>query len=157
MESLFYLLVLTNHVRGDGSVSKWYFSRDKSTIGNSTVLTSITTSMFYHSGTAAFGALIIAIIQMIRAFIAYLQRKADEMNSSIAKCVLCCFQCCFFCLEKCMKFLNKNAYIQTAIFGSSFCTSAKEAFFLILRCVSHEYYSYLIVTALVHTKMRRLL
>ena len=32
-----------------------------------------------------------------------------------------------------MKFLNKNAYIQTAIFGTSFCTSSKEAFFLILR------------------------
>ena len=28
---------------------------------------------------------------------------------------------------------SKNAYIQTAIFGTGFCTSAKEAFFLILR------------------------
>jgi len=80
-----------------------------------------------------FGSLIIAIIKTIRAFIAYLQKKADEMDSSIAKAVLCCFQCCFWCLEKCMKFINKNAYIQTAIFGSSFCTSAKNAFFLILR------------------------
>jgi len=62
-----------------------------------------------------------------------MQRKAEDMNSSIAKAVLCCFQCCFYCLEKCMKFINKNAYIQTAIFGSSFCTSAKEAFFLIMR------------------------
>lgn len=32
-----------------------------------------------------------------------------------------------------MKFLNKNAYIQTAIFGYSFCTAAKKAFFLIAR------------------------
>lgn len=32
-----------------------------------------------------------------------------------------------------MQFLNKKAYIQTAIFGTSFCTSAKEAFFLIMR------------------------
>ena len=32
-----------------------------------------------------------------------------------------------------MRFINKNAYIQTAIFGTGFCTSAKEAFFLILR------------------------
>jgi hypothetical protein len=115
------------------SVSKWYFSRDKSNIGSATVWTSIATSMWYHSGTAAFGSLIIAIIKMIRSFLAYLQRKAEEMDSSIAKAVLCCFQCCFWCLEKCMRFLNKNAYIQTAIFGSSFCTSAKEAFFLILR------------------------
>lgn len=32
-----------------------------------------------------------------------------------------------------MKFLNKNAYIQTAIFGYGFCTAAKKAFFLIAR------------------------
>lgn len=123
------------------AVSKWYFSRDKSSIGSVTVITSIATSMIYHSGTAAFGALLIAIIKMIRSFIAYLQRKAEEMNSSIAKAVLCCCQCCFFCLEKCMRFLNKNAYIQTAIFGSSFCTSAREAFFLILRYVAMNYLS----------------
>lgn len=115
------------------SVAKWYFARDKSKVGSLTVLSSITTSIWYHSGTAAFGALIIAIIKMIRAVIAYFQRKADEMDSSIAKAVFCCCQCCFICLEKCMRFINKNAYIQTAIFGSSFCTSAKEAFFLILR------------------------
>mmetsp|Transcript_1386 Transcript_1386/g.3082 ORF Transcript_1386/g.3082 Transcript_1386/m.3082 type:complete len:161 (-) Transcript_1386:44-526(-) len=34
-----------------------------------------------------------------------------------------------------MKFLNKNAYIQTAIYGYSFCKAARKAFFLILRNV----------------------
>lgn len=32
-----------------------------------------------------------------------------------------------------MKFINKNAYIQTAIYGVSFCKGARLAFFLILR------------------------
>jgi hypothetical protein len=36
-------------------------------------------------------------------------------------------------LEKCMKFINKNAYIQCAIFGTPFCHSARKAFYLILR------------------------
>lgn len=115
------------------SVARWYFARNKSEIGNRTVLKSFVASFWYHSGTAAFGSLILAILNTIRAFIAYLQKKADEMNNSVAKAVLCCCQCCFWCLEKCIKFMNKNAYIQTAIFGSSFCISAKEAFFLILR------------------------
>jgi len=115
------------------AVAKWYFARDKKSIRSGTVWSSIGTSMWYHSGTAAFGSLIIAIIKMIRAFLAYLQNKAEEWNSSVAKAIVCCFQCCFYCLEKCMRFINKNAYIQTAIFGTSFLTSAKEAFFLILR------------------------
>ena len=40
------------------------------------------------------------------------------------------------CIEKCMKFINKNAYIQTAIFGYHFCKAAKCAFFLILRNIA---------------------
>lgn len=47
--------------------------------------------------------------------------------------LLCCVQCCMYCLEKVMKFLNKNAYIQTAIYSYSFCKAGKTAFFLILR------------------------
>merc|ERR1712157_397754 len=40
---------------------------------------------------------------------------------------------CLWCVEKCMKFMNKHGYIQTAIFGYPFCKAAREAFFLILR------------------------
>lgn len=36
-------------------------------------------------------------------------------------------------LLQCMKFLNKNAYVQTAIFGTSFCTSSRRGFFLVVR------------------------
>merc|ERR1712110_129472 len=36
-------------------------------------------------------------------------------------------------LEECVKFLNKNAYIQCSITSKSFCFAAKDAFFLILR------------------------
>merc|ERR1719387_680644 len=35
--------------------------------------------------------------------------------------------------EKCVKFLNKNAYIQIAILGKKFCYAAKDAFWLIFR------------------------
>lgn len=115
------------------SVAKWYFTRDKKQVNSSTVLSSVGTTLWYHVGTAAFGSLIIAIIQLIRAIITKLQQKAKQMDSKCAQAILCCCQCCVFCFEKCMKFINKNAYIQTAIFGTSFCTSAKQAFFLILR------------------------
>ncbi|CAM9740665.1 unnamed protein product, partial [Pylaiella littoralis] len=115
------------------AVASWYFCRDKSAIGSGTVLSAIKTSLFYHSGTAAFGSLIIAIIKTIRAIVAYIQKKTKDTHNKILQAVLCCVQCCLWCLEKCMKFLNKNAYIQTAIFGYSFCTAAKKAFFLIAR------------------------
>lgn len=116
------------------ATSFWYFARDKSTVGNRTVLKSVKWAMTFHFGTAAFGSLIIAIIKTIRAVVRYIQKQAKKSRfARVVKVVLCAIQCCLWCVEKCMKFINKNAYIQTAIFGYSFCTAARKAFFLILR------------------------
>uniref|UniRef100_A0A7S2EQ30 Choline transporter-like protein n=1 Tax=Trieres chinensis TaxID=1514140 RepID=A0A7S2EQ30_TRICV len=115
------------------AVSRWYFTRDKSRIGNMTVLRSICASTWYHAGTAAFGSLIIAVIKIFRVIVAKMQERAERMDAKIAKVLLCMLQCCLCCLEKCMRFINKNAYIQTAIFGSGFCASGRRAFFLVLR------------------------
>ena len=87
----------------------------------------------YNSGTAAFGSLIIAIMSTIRAIITYIQSKAAASKNRLAVAILCCIKCCIWCIEKCIKFLNKNAYIQTAIHGYSFCKAARSAFFLLLR------------------------
>ena len=115
------------------SVSKWYFTKDKSTIGSWTVLGSILDVCYYHSGTAAYGSLLVAIVQVIRAIIARAQKKAKETHNKVAEIVLCCCQCCFWCLECALKFINKNAYIQTAIFSTSFCKSCRQSFALIFR------------------------
>lgn len=114
-------------------VSKWYFTRDKSRVGMCTIFGCIAQTMRYHIGTAAFGSFIIAVTQIVRTFVTYLQKKCREMNNKVGEAILCCCQCCLWCFEKVVKFLNKNAYIQTAIFGTSFCKSAREAFSLIVR------------------------
>ena len=117
------------------SVSMWYFTRDKKTVGNGTFFLAARRAMWYHMGTAAFGSLIIAIIKTIRVIISYIQNKFKKSKNQIIIALLCALQCYMWCIEKCMKFLNKNAYIQTAIFGYSFCKAARKAFFLILRNV----------------------
>jgi hypothetical protein len=97
--------------------------------------------MWYHLGSAAFGSLIIAIVKMVRAWVGKVQADAKRVAATsgnkhiikVAEVVLCCVQCCLWCIEKCLKFINKNAYIQIAIFSTSFCVSAKNAFFLIMR------------------------
>lgn len=115
------------------TVSTWYFTRDKKQVGSSTLFKSISQSMRYHIGTAAFGSFIISTIKLIRWMIAKAQKKAREVDSKVSQTLLCCCQCCMWCFEKILKFLNKNAYIQTAIFGTPFCRSAREAFSLIVR------------------------
>jgi choline transporter-like protein 2/4/5 len=66
------------------SVSMWYFTKDKSTVGNKTFFAAAKKAMYYHFGTAAFGSLIIAIIKTIRVVVAYLQvsRERSEPATS---------------------------------------------------------------------------
>merc|ERR1719352_694753 len=59
------------------------------------------------------------------------QSKATKNKSMEIICKILAY--CLWCFEKVIKFLNKNAYIQVALMGTPFCTSAKNAFFLILR------------------------
>ena len=103
------------------SIATWYFTRDKKTVGNGTFFTSMKRAMFYHLGTAAFGSLVIAIIKTIRVIIAYIQNKTKKSKSEVLKAILCAIQCYMWCLEKCMKFLNKNAYIQVSLDNIILC------------------------------------
>nr|XP_002126506.1 choline transporter-like protein 5 [Ciona intestinalis]XP_018668803.1 choline transporter-like protein 5 [Ciona intestinalis] len=87
----------------------------------------------YHTGSLAFGSLIIAIVQIIRILLEYADNKLKAAENKVAKFVLKCLKCCFWCLEKFLKFLNRNAYIMIAVYGKHFCWSAKEAFKLLMR------------------------
>uniref|UniRef100_A0A8C3AQZ0 Choline transporter-like protein n=1 Tax=Cyclopterus lumpus TaxID=8103 RepID=A0A8C3AQZ0_CYCLU len=97
------------------------------------VFSSLGRSLRYHTGTLAFGSLILSIIQIIRVFLEYLDHKLKGAQNKFTKFLLCCMKCCFWCLEKCIKFINRNAYIMVAIYGKNFCSSAKDAFLLLMR------------------------
>ncbi|KAM6219166.1 choline transporter-like protein 2 isoform 2-T2 [Rhynchocyon petersi] len=87
----------------------------------------------YHTGSLAFGALILAIVQIIRVMLEYLDQRLKAAQNKFARFLMTCLKCCFWCLEKFIKFLNRNAYIMIAIYGTNFCTSARNAFFLLMR------------------------
>ncbi|MBZ3889211.1 Choline transporter-like protein 4 [Sciurus carolinensis] len=87
----------------------------------------------YHTGSLAFGALILTIVQIARIILEYIDHKLRGAQNPMARCIMCCFKCCLWCLEKFIKFLNRNAYIMIAIYGKNFCVSAKNAFMLLMR------------------------
>ncbi|CAM9966712.1 unnamed protein product [Ascophyllum nodosum] len=115
------------------SVSAWYFARSKVSVGSLIVFASATKTFCFHVGTASFGGLIIAIVEFVRAILSYINKKAKLSGNKIAEYISCCCICCMWCLENCLRFINKNAYVQTAIFSTNFCTSARNAFSLIAR------------------------
>jgi len=120
-----------------GAYASWYWAWDKKTdVPKLPLMYSMGRTLRYHCGSLAFGSLIIAIVQIIRAALEYLEYKlkgSGKEPSPVAKYLLKCLKCFFWCLEKFLKFLNKNAYIEIAVYGKNFCTSAKNAFFLLMR------------------------
>uniref|UniRef100_A0A3P8TKV5 Choline transporter-like protein 2 n=1 Tax=Amphiprion percula TaxID=161767 RepID=A0A3P8TKV5_AMPPE len=97
------------------------------------IFSSLGRALRYHAGSLAFGSLILSLVQVIRVLLEYLDHKLKGAQNKFAKFLLSCMKCCFWCLEKCIKFLNRNAYIMIAIYGKNFCTSARDAFFLLMR------------------------
>jgi hypothetical protein len=100
---------------------------------SSPILTALKLTVLHHLGTVAFGSLIIAVIQMVRLMLEYVERKQRELtgggedHSGLWKFIFCCCKCCLWSLEKCMKTLNKIAYVVTVVNGTSFCSSACHA------------------------------
>jgi hypothetical protein len=116
-----------------GAVCAWFFTPNKDKGKGGHVRGGLWNAWRYHVGSAAFGSLIIAIVQLIRYAMMYAERQAKSQRNKVAQYILRCMVCCTWCLEKCLKYLNKNAYIQVALMGTNFCTSAWNAFNLLFR------------------------
>lgn len=118
-----------------GAVAKFYWANgDKDKVGMAPVMSSMKTTIRYHFGSIALGAFIVAVIQMIRIYLEYLDQKTKKLQEAnpLLKYVMYCIKYCMWYLEKVMKFINRNAYILVAVKGTNYCSSALAAVKLIL-------------------------
>ncbi|CAC5407572.1 SLC44A1 [Mytilus coruscus] len=114
-----------------GAIATWFFKRDKSQLGWP-VLASIKRLIRYHLGSIAFGSFIIALVRLARMVLGYIQNKLRGKVGKVTDFLLKMLQCCLWCFEKFLAYLNRNAYIEIAIYGYSFCRGAQKAFLLIV-------------------------
>ena len=121
-----------------GAYSFWYFygrvEERKPEVAHA-FIRSLKRVLRYHIGSMAFGALLVALVQLARAILAYVdkQTKTWQDKSKLLKVAFKVVACCLWCFEKAMKFITRNAYIFIAINGKPFCTSAKHAFWSIIK------------------------
>jgi solute carrier family 44 (choline transporter-like protein), member 2/4/5 len=111
----------------------WYFSREESSAA--AICKSIYYVFRYHLGTLAFGSLILSVIKVIKYLLWYLSEKIYKKGFEGNKCFKFCCTCveCYAdCFARFIQFLDKHAYIQTALSGLGFCEAAKNAYALIL-------------------------
>ncbi|KAM8706509.1 hypothetical protein ACLKA7_010731 [Drosophila subpalustris] len=113
--------------------ARWYWTFKKRDVPYFTLTHAFCQTALYHLGTLAFGSLILAICRMIRLVLEYIDAKLKKYDNTVTRAILCCMRCFFWLLETFLRFLNQNAYIMCAIHGKNFCSSAKDAFNLLMR------------------------
>uniref|UniRef100_A0A8C5AIS5 Choline transporter-like protein n=1 Tax=Gadus morhua TaxID=8049 RepID=A0A8C5AIS5_GADMO len=119
-----------------GAFASYYWARRRPRdVPPCPLFSSFSRAVRYHTGSLAFGSLILSVVQLARILLEYLDEKLRGANNVVARFIVCCLKCCFWCLERFIRYMNRNAYIMVAIYGTNFCTSAREAFFLLMRNV----------------------
>ncbi|XP_019120735.1 choline transporter-like protein 1 isoform X2 [Larimichthys crocea] len=115
-----------------GAVVTYYFTRDKNRLPVTPILSSVLRLVRYHLGTVAKGSFIITLVKIPRLILMYIHNQLKGKENACARCLLKTCICCLWCLEKCLSYLNQNAYAATAINSTSFCTSARDAFVILV-------------------------
>uniref|UniRef100_A0A3Q3W4Z4 Choline transporter-like protein n=1 Tax=Mola mola TaxID=94237 RepID=A0A3Q3W4Z4_MOLML len=115
-----------------GAVVTYYFTRNKSQMPATPILSSMARTVRYHLGTLAKGSFIITLVKIPRLVLTYIHNQLKGKENACARCMLKACICCLWCLEKCLQYLNQNAYTATAINSTSFCTSARDAFLILV-------------------------
>ncbi|XP_056370628.1 long-chain fatty acid transport protein 6 isoform X2 [Oenanthe melanoleuca] len=115
-----------------GAVVTYYFTREKRNLPFTPILASVNRLVCYHLGTVAKGSFIITLVKIPRMILMYIHTQLKGKENACARCMLKACICCLWCLEKCLTYLNQNAYTATAINSTNFCTSAKDAFVILV-------------------------
>ncbi|KAE8257926.1 hypothetical protein A4X13_0g2034 [Tilletia indica] len=110
-----------------GIFGVWYYGAPTKHVA----LSSFKRATTYSLGSICFGSLIVSLLELLRAFFRTLsatQASEGDMLSSILACVA---SCCIGCIEGMVRWLNKYAFINIALYGSSYIEAAKATFTLL--------------------------
>eukprot|EP00656_Telonema_subtile_P041126 TRINITY_DN46246_c0_g1_i1.p1 TRINITY_DN46246_c0_g1~~TRINITY_DN46246_c0_g1_i1.p1 ORF type:complete len:279 (-),score=14.78 TRINITY_DN46246_c0_g1_i1:239-1075(-) len=109
----------------------WYWSRPggKKTPPTGSVCIALKKCLRYHLGTLALGSFIVAVVQLMRILLVFIERKAKDTgiaNKRAFEFLFKCLHCFLACLERVIKFINKSAYVVQAHNSKSFIPAARE-------------------------------
>lgn len=114
------------------SAATYYFNSNAEKEGSAELGFAIKLTHFYHTGTIAIGAFIIAVVQMIRIIFSYIAQKAAAASggNKAVQIIICIGECILKCIEKIVDYINSAAFAYIAITGDNFCMGAWNGFLL---------------------------
>uniref|UniRef100_A0A8D2AL51 Choline transporter-like protein n=1 Tax=Sciurus vulgaris TaxID=55149 RepID=A0A8D2AL51_SCIVU len=121
-----------------GAVVTCYFNRNKNDPPDHPILSSLSILFCYHQGTVVKGSFLITVTRIPRTILMCIYDTLKEkQHSTWSRGTFRCCYCCFLCLARYLRHLNQNAYTATAINGTDFCISAKDALKIASKNSSH--------------------
>ncbi|CAG8572736.1 7127_t:CDS:2 [Ambispora gerdemannii] len=116
------------HVTDAGVYAAYYFLEGTPQgTGSAPTLSSLKRACTTSLGSICFGSLIIAALNTLKAIFQSIANSDDGACGFVA----CCFAYLLACIEGLVEYFNHYAYVQVAIYGKSYCTSAKDTWKLI--------------------------
>ena len=112
--------------------STWYFSSSKR-LSLVLPLRAYVLALTFHSGTAAFGSLLVAAVKVVRAVLTMLKSRLKKRGGRLAGYLVSCCQCCFWCVENVIQFINRRAYIVTALESVGLCAAGRRGVEVVAR------------------------
>mmetsp|Transcript_65623 Transcript_65623/g.102437 ORF Transcript_65623/g.102437 Transcript_65623/m.102437 type:complete len:756 (-) Transcript_65623:53-2320(-) len=86
-------------------------------------------ALMYHTGSVAFGALFVAIIQTCRLVLEFYKKRIENwLPKNAAYYFICCCRCCLSCLDHWASFLTDIGYIMVGVTSRNFTKSAWDGF-----------------------------
>ncbi|GAA6023160.1 hypothetical protein JCM11491_003283 [Sporobolomyces phaffii] len=80
----------------------------------------------YSFGSIAFGSLIVAVLDVLRAFFQLLRSYENSEGNMVGAAIACVAQCCISCITGLVEYFNRYAYIEIALYGKSYINAAKD-------------------------------
>jgi solute carrier family 44 protein 1 (choline transporter-like protein) len=115
-----------------GTISKWYFTRDKTKL-NAPVTTSFSNLVRFHLGSVCLGSMILTLVKIIKMIVEGIKQQARESGNAFAQALACCCSWIIDSIDELLQYLFRNAYIIVAKDGTPFFESGKRAFGLLFR------------------------
>eukprot|EP01113_Clastostelium_recurvatum_P017898 TRINITY_DN2111_c0_g1_i3.p1 TRINITY_DN2111_c0_g1~~TRINITY_DN2111_c0_g1_i3.p1 ORF type:complete len:665 (-),score=180.21 TRINITY_DN2111_c0_g1_i3:98-1993(-) len=120
-----------------GAIGHWYWAHDKRAIRALPVLRSFLNTIFFHLGSVAFGAFLLALVEWLRIVIALTERAIkntaglNKFQKKFITFIAKCLDCCLGCLQRLLKFIDRTGYIMVSVYGYSFCTGVRKGMGLV--------------------------
>ncbi|KAK3768429.1 hypothetical protein RRG08_053421 [Elysia crispata] len=119
-----------------GAFASYYWAWDKKKdMPSFPLVSSLFRSLRYHTGSMAFGSLVIAFVQMVASVLEFIDRKLRDIENESGLPIFKHMRYCLACMERIVRYVNKNAYIVIAVHGLNFCSAARQGFLLVMRNV----------------------